>query len=79
MSAERPYADIYRQAIEAGISRQRIHEFRRMAEYWDHPEIAALVETGPSRRQVLLAIDRIEGKSAPARPTCPTCGQEVRP
>ena len=61
-----------------GLTRNQRHQFRLMAEYQHHPEVAALIEAGSSRRQVLLAIDKVRGRQAPPRPTCPTCGQEVK-
>ena len=62
-----------------GLTRNERYQFRLMAEYQHHPEVAALIEAGSSRRQVLLAIDRVRGRAPRPTPsyTCATCGHEV--
>ena len=62
-----------------GLTRNERYQFRLMAEYQHHPEVAALIDAGSSRRQVLLAINRIRGCEPHPAPTytCATCGHEV--
>lgn len=50
---------------EDKLPRQRANEFRQIAEYKDHPEVAPLIQSGQSRRRVLRQIAEVKPVEAP--------------
>lgn len=48
-----------------GFTKDERHEFRQIAEYQHHPEVAPLIEQGQSRRRVLRQIAEVKPVEAP--------------
>lgn len=50
---------------DVSLTKDERHQFRQIAEYQDHPEVAPLIEQGQSRRRVLRQIAEVKPVEAP--------------